>query len=113
MTFRVGQKVVCVNDDVDAFIIPTVSYADCTLDGLTKGEIYTIKGVIWCRLHQHWSVTLEEIDRGINEVVLESGAKYREEGKYAAARFRPVQEQGMSILRAIAANPKQKITEAA
>lgn len=73
MTFRVGQKVVCVDDSPDRFGREL---------GVVRGEIYTIRAVLE---RQGWQgVLLVEVDPG-------SAA-----GWYAS-RFRPVVERKTDI----------------
>ena len=56
MTFRIGQKVVCVDAACEE---------EFTLDGLQKGVIYEIAGVCaWCwRRKNNTGVHLREIER--------------------------------------------------
>lgn len=111
MAFHVGQKVVCVNAVVGAFDSPEFLQAfknSGDLDGLVEGQVYTIREVIPSdKYYDGQSVRLAEIYRGPSLAM--DGA----ETPFAAARFRPLQEQGMSILRAILADPKVKIKETA
>lgn len=94
MTFRVGQKVVCVKRDPWVVIGGPLegSYPDPVY-----GEIVTVASIN--QYGQHTCLALEEYMPTKQD--------------FAAIYFRPVQEQGMSILRSIAANPKQKIRELA
>lgn len=46
MAFRVGQKVVCINDEVKPLrALPYPLKKDWDLDGLTKGAVYTVRFV--------------------------------------------------------------------
>jgi hypothetical protein len=90
--FTIGQKVVCVNDDVKAFMISGRSYRGTTLDGLTKGHIYTIKE-IYENPMGNICVSLEEIIRccpitGEEEIV------YR---GFVHSRFAPLKEKKTDI----------------
>lgn len=89
MTFRVGQKVVCVDDDISGKYLPPGFLPTAHgMDGLKKNNIYTIRmvgteiGVPICRL--------VEIVRPFCDY---TGA----EAPYAVARFRPVVERKTSI----------------
>jgi hypothetical protein len=65
--FVIGQKVVCINDDIKAGRIPGKKYADSTLDGLTKGEIYTVRNIYTCETSKSGiCIELEEIVRPMN-----------------------------------------------
>lgn len=44
-----GTKVLCINDDPDAFLLPWVEYRKgATLDGLRSGNAYTICTIVTC-----------------------------------------------------------------
>lgn len=105
MTFHVGQKVVCVNDDLHAFVRNGFKYNNIP-SGMKVGQVYTVRGIVdGQRLHPAWQkdgVYLVEIVRSRFDAD-------PCEPPFAAARFRPVQDQGMSILRAILANPKREL----
>lgn len=92
--FHVGQLVVCVDAERRRYCVPGHAYGG-GLDGLTKGNIYTIR---WCGMFNHtdgsntMSVCLYEIVRppyGITP----------EDCPYAAARFRPVVETRLDVFR--------------
>lgn len=88
MTFRVGQKVVCVDD------VPHGKYAPWPvkggLDGLTKGTVYTIREIgAYCGEPVVW---LNEITREI----VPGWEKYGEQG-FSPARFRPLVERKTDI----------------
>lgn len=97
MVFSVGQKVVCVNDEIDAF--PCKSSPLCYvmgLNGLTEGNVYTVRGVFLVDddpLYNYGGVYLEEITRPINAKGVEA--------PYHQKRFVPLQETGMKILESI------------
>lgn len=78
---RVGAKVVCVDNDENAYLLPQYVglYAD-GLDGLALGAVYTIREIGSDGYHSA-GVRLEEIVRSINSSGLES--------TYNFARFRP------------------------
>jgi hypothetical protein len=79
-----GAKVVCVDDaEHNDWLSPGIMYFD-GLDGLAKGQIYTVREVFFDEIERAWSVRLEEIVRG----------KFRgvEDG-YNPCRFRPVVSQ--------------------
>lgn len=83
MSFRVGQRVVCVNADLDASNglvagIPA-TWSD-NLDGLREREVYTVRFV--GMQYGHPMVWLREIKRGPSLDGSEAG--------FAALRFRPV-----------------------
>ena len=76
--FRVGMKVVCVDDGFSGKYTPWRHYHD--LHGLTKGAVYTIRAIGEFRGLRD-NVWLDEIHRP---------PCFGEEFPYAAARFRPV-----------------------
>lgn len=102
--FRVGQKVVCVNDDVNySPKEPGVRYYG-GLDGLRRGEIYTIRNTgTHPNVDQHHVVWLCEIKR--------DGDSTFQEAPFSAIRFRPVQDIGMEMLRNILVRPDVPIKE--
>jgi hypothetical protein len=86
MTFRVGQKVVCVRDDC--------AREDGVIE-LVKGQIYTIR---WCGLdgdgRTSWScVRLDEIFRDASVL----GYRNNIDCPFAANRFRPIVERKTDI----------------
>lgn len=93
--WHVGMRVVCVDDgDGHKYMRPRYVLApDASLDGLTKGRIYTIRKVGPDYYDGDIVVWLKEIIRPPRGSI---GAKYGECG-YAPARFRPVQERKTSI----------------
>lgn len=89
MTFRVGMKVVCVDDVTHTKYIPAgFGCSDLSLHGLTCGRVYTVRslgvfhGVPTCRV--------EEITRPIESL-------FGEEAWFASARFRPTVERKTDI----------------
>ncbi len=97
MTFYVGQKVVCVND-------APVICSGVAFSLLQRDKIYTVTFVrsmppeINIKRFGDAMVGLAEVAR-----------PYHSDWGFGIGRFRPVQEKGMSILRAIAANPKREL----
>lgn len=82
--FYIGQHVLCVNDDVTAFGRPGVIYSG-SLDGLTKGTVYTVRGIVDVPLGSSTcphGLYIEEIIR--------KGDCFYAEAPFAAARFRPL-----------------------
>ena len=88
--FRVGQKVVCVDDTpCPQSSMPWKLIG--TLDGLTKGRIYTIRRIgCFAGRHQVW---LDEIVRPLLGSIC---AKHGEAG-YRPSRFRPIVSRPTSI----------------
>jgi hypothetical protein len=86
VTFRVGQKVVCVDDEAHQKFTPFPARSD--LEGLAEGEIYTVS-YVGVRLGVK-VVRILEIKRSWNSFI-------DEENFYAAARFRPVVERKTDI----------------
>jgi len=89
MNFYVGQKVVCINNDHNAYH----SLGNPEMDGLQKGAIYTVR---WNGTTHHPSfgtyqgVLLNEIIRGYCPYI-------NGETPYSAGRFRPVVEHKTNI----------------
>jgi len=90
--FVVGQKVVCVNDDVNDFKVSGVKYAPTGLDGLTKGEIYTIKSIYENPATKYINVELEEINRDNF-----SNFEWRITAGFVHLRFAPLKEKKTDI----------------
>lgn len=104
MTFRVGQKVVCVYADP----LPG-SPSNTDMDGLTKGAVYTISEIGPVPAPHRWagmaSVHLVEINRGPCPLLgITIG--------FACARFRPVKTTSIEIFRAMLVNPPREIVGA-
>lgn len=100
MAFNIGQKVVCVDASIHPeHERPWLEY-DRDLEGLTLGQIYTIRDIGFSVFDDHPVVWLEEIRR--RKAHPHAGFK---EAPYWIGRFRPLQERstetGMAILRKI------------
>lgn len=83
MTFRVGQKVVCVNAELRGWMLQHLS------DGLVKGKIYTIRSFDRDFESKEWGVRLVEITADIHWAGHEFG--------FYPDRFRPLVEKKTSI----------------
>lgn len=82
--FHVGQKVVCVNDTGGCFRLPGIDYWD-GLDGLKKGEVYTVRAV---------GPSPDPFDHRV-VVCLDEIVRFHKGGKeygFHPARFRPVKD---------------------
>lgn len=87
--FHVGQKVVCVDASANKkYLPPGYCISDPDLDGLAKGRIYIIRGIIFIRRVP--CVFLEEIIREVEPA-------FGFEAPYSAARFRPIVERKTDI----------------
>lgn len=90
MTFRVGQRVVCVNPDGTH---ERVDYKE-----LVKGAIYTVSGLGFCEKYNHTTLLLDEIPFRVvfrnctNEVI---GS--RDDVGFGAHRFRPLTDTKTSV----------------
>lgn len=92
MTFRVGQKVVCV----DAGKTPGINARGRAADYLKEGRVYTVRWVGECP-HEPWrklgvNIRLAEVNRG--------GDAERPEWNdfpFRATRFRPIVERSTDI----------------
>lgn len=91
--FKVGQKVVCVDDGPSLIGLP------CSA---VKGEVYTVSGNGIGPYSKLPTVTLVEV-----------APNPLSNGTFRASRFRPVQETGMEMLRAILIHPKSPVKEEA
>jgi hypothetical protein len=87
--FVVGQKVVCINDKVDDFRLPNRTYLN-SLDGLKKGEIYTVREILIDPIHKFPSIKLSEI---IRPIISNEGF----EVGYHFQRFAPLKEKTSDI----------------
>ena len=91
MSFYVGQKIVCVDAKIDrpeGMIIR--GYATINnLDGLTEGQVYTIRSIRRCWESEIPGFFLEEIIRPLDF----DG----EEAPYRSTRFRPLVERQTDI----------------
>ena len=85
--FYVGQKVVCIDDDASRYNnIPGYTYIG-SLDGLTKGEIYTIDKIYPHPMLNYILVDVREIDRMTKNPDRLNACGYRYE------RFKPLEEK--------------------
>jgi hypothetical protein len=104
--FHVGMRVVCVDDEHGKYMAPNARYSDNGLDGLTSGEIYTIREI--CVTTDYYqpdlsSCRLVEIVRPLEPRGVEP--------TYALARFRPAHENRMDELRTLLAPVPSKAKE--
>lgn len=101
--WKVGDKVVCVNDGY----VPQRWKTIGGLDGLTTGKVYTIRRI--GPQYGHVTVSLEEIVRPIRGVKTD-GSPLTEEIGYNPSRFRPVQPRktDISVFTALLHTNKQK-----
>jgi hypothetical protein len=107
MTFRIGQKVVCVDANLSGrYLPPGYSIAEnASMGGLVLGSVYTIRciglvlGVVACR---------------VDEIIRRFEPVYKDEAWFACARFRPIVERktDISALKALLV-PGAKIVERA
>lgn len=86
--FHIGQKVVCVNDRLNAFGNPK-NNPMFDLEGLTKGSIYTIR---WCGYDPGWDIAIVRIE----EILRLKGTPW-EDFPYGAPRFAPLKKKQTSI----------------
>lgn len=100
--FYVGQKVVCINDTVELALglaRSTVTFVG-GLDGLTKGQVYTIKEIIDDKTFSYKEkvliLVLDEIIRPVDTV---KPANYSP--GFISYRFRPLKETDISIFTAM------------
>lgn len=88
MAFRVGQKVVCVDDDVNGRYTPWPFRGG--IDGLKAGRVYTIRDVgLYCDVPCLWLC-------GITRAMAKGWERHGEPG-YNVLRFRPVVERKTDI----------------
>lgn len=99
MAFRVGQEVVCVDDNNNGqYDAPGYKF-DGQLDGLTRGQVYTVREIVACPL------SITGVGVRLNEIV-----RPREDTPYCDARFRPIVKTDISIFEAmLAPSPKQRV----
>lgn len=90
--FKVGQKVVCVDDAPPS----SANGANYCLCRPRNGEVYTIRGIHTEPHIEGYGVYLEEL---LNPLVIWSDDT-EVEWPFAAGRFRPIAEAGPSLLRA-------------
>ncbi len=82
--FKVGQKVVCVNDDPEAFVRGLFFDG---LDGLRKGTLYTVRFCgMWGHpiIGEYLGVQVAEISRGLG-------------GPFHHLRFQPLRETSIDV----------------
>ncbi len=99
--FRVGQKVVCVDDCTGRNYAP-FPHDRPDLEGLRKGEVYTVRSV-----GVEYGVSVIRLA----EIRRQYSNRLRAENVYAAARFRPVVERktDISALQALLAPTAKKL----
>lgn len=104
--FRVGQKVVCVDDAESGEQYPGVIVFS-GLDGLRNGVVYTIRSVFIDPFFNEPVVRLEEIYR--RPLASYKGKQY--EGGFAPRRFRPVAERktDIAIFKAMLEDKKARV----
>jgi hypothetical protein len=102
--FHVGQFVVCVDDRVEPYEVPGVVYLDDFEDGWPRrGVVYTVRDAGKSVYDDTPCIWLAEIVRPARTIG-------REEG-FAAARFRPLKDEALSVFRqALEPSPKQTET---
>ena len=88
--FRVGQRVVCVDDVIEA--------KPWRSGTIVKGEVYTITAVYVDRDHDWVGYHLAEM-------------RCRSDEFFDHEHFRPLQEKGMEMLRAILVHPNSPVKE--
>lgn len=105
--FRVGMKVVCVNDD-PFFVVKKGRNA--SMDGLRKGAVYAIRATGVCPC---WLVQVVWLDEIVREI--EDGFERYGELGFGAARFRPIVEKktDISIFTSMLTPAPKKVTEPA
>lgn len=90
--FVVGQKVVCINDDRNAFKIPGIKYLETGLHGLKKGEIYTIKSIFENPATKNINLELLELPRPPIP-----GKDWKSTSGFMYKRFAPLNEKKTDI----------------
>ncbi|MXN46082.1 hypothetical protein GR138_12865 [Shinella kummerowiae] len=109
-SFRVGQKVVCVDAAFWDEQLPQGTQLVGDLDGLQLGAVYTVREIMISPTWLIPLVLLEEIERPHSFI----GGRYFESG-FDPKRFRPVVERGiekgMSILRELLNKQNQPVRE--
>jgi hypothetical protein len=92
--FYVGQEVVCVNDDVDVWPNSRISIGG--LDGLKRGQHYTVAEIFIHSLHNIPCIRVKEI---VRESIFEPNPDRPDPDQqgYFAFRFRPVQKRQTDI----------------
>lgn len=82
-----GTEIVCINDNKMAFAKPGILYRG-TLDGLTKGKIYTVKEII----------PTEPYEKTRYEVIINEIFREDKKQGYAIERFRYLDLCGLDEL---------------
>jgi hypothetical protein len=83
MNFRVGQKVVCVDDE-------PCGLEACKENGIARGKVYTIRNIDTCPYAKRSGIRLEEVRLTIHEEI-------GRERLFRASRFHPVVETKTDI----------------
>lgn len=103
--FTVGQKVVCINSDLNyGFRKPGLKYSG-ELGGLCKGAVYTVREVFLCETHDYVLIRLKEIRRGFSK-------RTGQEFGFDPLRFRPVtiRKTDISIFKAMLNPSKEQVS---
>jgi hypothetical protein len=92
--FYVGQEIICIDDSCDdKYVNRSLCGLDIVLidnlDGLTKGNIYTIRAICFCLYARIDLIWLNEIVRPLDQDNYEMG--------YHPNRFRPIQKKKTDI----------------
>lgn len=97
--FVVGQKVVCIDDDVFRYRVPGVKYPENpTLDGLEKGKIYTVRDIYFNQSTGFINVSVEEIVRKYYSELSKTIVEYDPSLQgFHHKRFAPLKERKTSI----------------
>jgi hypothetical protein len=104
-TFKVGDRVVCVDDTLYDVHVPGVLFSG-DLNGLTKGTVYTIRSVYFDPAFRLPTIRVSEIER----LPLSCFEGFIYESGYNPERFRPVVSRPTSIavFKAMLTPSKQK-----
>jgi len=90
--FVIGQKIVCVDDHPMTGRKPGLTYDDKGLDGLTKGQIYTVRRIYTSNFSRSGiCIELEEIIRRMDHPGVECHTGYD------YIRFAPLKEKKTDI----------------
>lgn len=97
--FVIGQKVVCIDDDIGRYRVPGVKYPpDASLDGLTKGQVYTVKNLVISPRTGWINVILEEIIRTHYSEIFKMNVEYPDDKQgFHYKRFAPLKERKTNI----------------
>jgi hypothetical protein len=100
MTFYVGQRIICIDDEAHQRYVPRGMRADDGgMDGLSKGSIYTVRDV---------GMLGEVIVCRLKEISRQRWYLIGEEGWYAQARFRPVTDRKSEVSFTLGADPESE-----